>query len=89
VQRLHYLKSSLNDAAVSLQSTNDTFQSLWLSLKERFEVKRVIADSQISEILGLKSLSHESASDLQTLVDVVTKNLRVLETCQQMDCPRS
>jgi Protein of unknown function (DUF1759) len=80
MRRLHYLKSSLIDEAASLQSTNDTFKSLWLALKERFEVKRVIADSQISELLGLKSLSRESASDLQSLVDVVTKNLRVLET---------
>jgi Protein of unknown function (DUF1759) len=45
VQRLYYLKSSLIDEAASLQSNNDTFQSLWKAFKERFEVKRVIADN--------------------------------------------
>jgi len=81
-QRLHYLKSSLIDEAASLQSTNDTFQSLWNALKERFEVKRVIADSQISEILGLRPIRQESAVELKNLVDVITKNLRVLDTLE-------
>jgi Protein of unknown function (DUF1759) len=79
-QRLHYLKAALRDEAATLQSPNDSFASLWTALKERFEIKRLIADNHINEIFQLKPIRHESASDLRNLLDVVMKNLRVLNT---------
>jgi hypothetical protein len=72
--------AALRDEAATLQSPNDSFASLWTALKERFEIKRLIADNHISEIFQLKPIRHESASDLRNLLDVVMKNLRVLNT---------
>jgi hypothetical protein len=74
------LKPSLVDEAESLQSSNDTFTSLWNALKERFVVKRVIADKQILKLFNLKLITRDSASEHRHMIDVVVKSLRVLET---------
>jgi hypothetical protein len=54
VEQLYYLRASLRDEALSLQSTNDTFASLWSALVERFEVKRVIAGNHINQLFVLR-----------------------------------
>jgi hypothetical protein len=80
VEKLYYLRASLRDEALSLQSTNDTFASLWSALVERFEVKRVIADNHINQLFVLRKIAKESSVELRQLIDTVVKNIRVLHT---------
>jgi hypothetical protein len=76
-----YLKASLMDDAESLQSSHDTFTSLWNALKEQFKVKRVKADEQILKLFNLKPMPRDSATELRHMIDVVIiKSQRVLET---------
>jgi Pao retrotransposon peptidase/Family of unknown function (DUF5641)/Protein of unknown function (DUF1759)/Putative peptidase (DUF1758)/Integrase zinc binding domain len=82
VQKHHYLRSALRDEAATLQSSNDTLQSLWLALTKRYEMKRVIAEKHITELFNIKCMFRESASELRCLLDVVIKNIRVLETIE-------
>jgi hypothetical protein len=81
-QKLHYLKASLHGEAATLQASNDTFGSLWVALKERYEIKRVIAERHISDLFNLKPVNRESSTDLRCLLDVVIKNIRVLKTIE-------
>jgi hypothetical protein len=82
VHKLHYLRASLKDEAATLQSPNDSFQSLWSTLLKRYENKRIIVEKHISELLHMRKMTYESSSELRTLVDVVIKNLRVLKTME-------
>jgi hypothetical protein len=58
----------------------DKFTFPWSALKERFEVKRVIADAQILKLFNLKPMSRDLASELRHMIYVVIKSLRVLGT---------
>jgi hypothetical protein len=73
-------KPSQVDVAESLQLSYDKFTLLWNALKERFEVKIVIADEQILKLYNLKPMSPDSVSELRHMIDVVIKSLRLLET---------
>jgi hypothetical protein len=64
---------SLVDDAELLQLSIDTITSLWNAWKERFEVKRVIADEQLL-------MSQDSASEPQNMINVVIMSLRLIET---------
>jgi hypothetical protein len=53
-----------------------------VALKERYEIKRVIAERYISDFFNLKSVNRESSTDLRCLLDVIIKNIRVLMTIE-------
>jgi Pao retrotransposon peptidase/Family of unknown function (DUF5641)/Protein of unknown function (DUF1759)/Putative peptidase (DUF1758)/Integrase zinc binding domain/Integrase core domain len=79
VQRLLYLKKTLIGAATKVQSSVDTFESLWEAVCKRFELPRIIVNQHIEELLAFKPLREESAIDLRRLLDLVVKNLRALD----------
>ncbi|XP_054720795.1 uncharacterized protein LOC129230420 [Uloborus diversus] len=81
-QKLYYLKSSLIGRAKEIETIDDTYQSLWKALTERFENKRLIVNSHIQELLNIQKITHESADELRNLVDKIHKHLRAL---RQMD----
>ncbi len=80
--KLHYLRASLCGDASSIQSATDTFEALWMAVKERYQVKRLLSESHINQLFTLKRMTRESASELQRVLDVVVKNLRVLESLE-------
>ena len=67
IQKFHYLKSSLSGEAERLVSnlpmTANNYTIAWKLLVERYENKRLIAASHIRQLLGLKQLYKESASE--------------------------
>jgi hypothetical protein len=78
-QKHHYPKASLHGEAASLQTSNDTFGSLWVALKKRYEIKRVIVERHISDLFNLKPVNRQSSTDLRCLLDVIIKNIRMLK----------
>jgi hypothetical protein len=81
-QKLHYLRASLKDEAAMLQSSNDTFNSLWSALTKRYEIKRIFVERHVNELFNLKALVRESSADLRHIIDTLLKNIRVLETLE-------
>jgi hypothetical protein len=80
VQRLHYLKESLNGEAATLESTIDSFQSLWAAVCKRCEIRRIIGEKYIDKLIQIKPIRQESPGDLRHVLDFAVKNLRALET---------
>jgi hypothetical protein len=80
VQKHNYLRNSLSGEAETLQSSSDTFESLWNALTDHYEMKRIIADNHINGLLNMRNITSECSPDLRTMIDKVIKNLRVLST---------
>jgi hypothetical protein len=75
IQKFHCLKSSLSGEAERLVSnlpmTANSYTIAWKLLVERYENKRLIAASNIRQLLGLKQLHKESASEFTELVNTL------------------
>jgi hypothetical protein len=65
VQRLHYLKESLKGEAATLESTIDSIQSLWAAVCKRYEIRRIIVDKHIDELIHIKPIRQVSFGDLR------------------------
>ncbi|XP_054709016.1 uncharacterized protein LOC129218718 [Uloborus diversus] len=78
-QKLFYLKAALQGEAKMLETSEDTFKSLFSALEARYENKRAIVDLHIQEILGLEKINFENSKLLRNLSDKVKKNLRGLK----------
>ncbi|GBN53343.1 hypothetical protein AVEN_221594-1 [Araneus ventricosus] len=81
-QKLHYLNSSLTGPEKDLQSIDDTFDSLFKALADRFENKRLLVELHINEILEAGKLTTESAKDLINLTDDIKKSIRGLKVLE-------
>lgn len=79
VLRLHYLKAALKGDAATIQSPSDTYESLWNALIKKYELKRIIINEQINNLLNIKSMQRESSADLQTLIENIQKIIRILK----------
>ncbi|GFR09340.1 integrase catalytic domain-containing protein [Trichonephila clavata] len=78
-QKLFYLRSALKCEARTIETSEDTFDSLMTVLIKRYENKRVIINSHIMNILNFEKLCIESSKGLRNLIDVINKNLRGLK----------
>ncbi|GFQ85314.1 uncharacterized protein TNCT_316571 [Trichonephila clavata] len=78
-QKLFYLRSALKGEARTIETSEDTFESLMTVLIKRYENKRVIINSHIMNILNFEKLCIESSKGLRNLIDVINKNLRGLK----------
>lgn len=78
-QRLFYLQAALKGEAKLLQTTDDTFESLFSALKERYDNKRLVVESLIQNMTNYHVITTESAKELRMLSDNVKKNLRSLK----------
>ncbi|GBM91351.1 hypothetical protein AVEN_7003-1 [Araneus ventricosus] len=81
-QKLHYLNSSLTGPAKDLQSIDDTFDSLFKALTDKFENKMLLVELHINEILEAGKLTTESAKDLRNLTDNIKKSIRGLKVLE-------
>ncbi|GFR26049.1 DUF1758 domain-containing protein [Trichonephila clavata] len=80
-KKLQYLQSCLIGIAKHVQTVDDTYDSLFLALEQRFENKRLIINKHINALLMLKyeKFRGDSNVDLRNLVDTCTKHLRALK----------
>ncbi|GFX58385.1 integrase catalytic domain-containing protein [Trichonephila clavipes] len=78
-QKLYYLKASLQGDAKLLEAVDDSFESLITALKTRFENKRLLTETHIIAILEIEKLTSESARDIRTMTDIISKNIRALK----------
>ena len=83
IQKFHYLKSSLSGEAERLVSnlpmTANSYTIAWKLLVEKYENKCLIAASHIWQLLGLKQLHKESASEFAELVNTISNNVSALQ----------
>ncbi|GFX89184.1 DUF1758 domain-containing protein [Trichonephila clavipes] len=78
-QKLYYLKASLQGDAKLLEAVDDSFESLITALKIRFENKRLLTETHINAILEIEKLTSESARNIRTMTDILSKNIRALK----------
>ena len=82
IQKFNYLKSVLSGEALQLVAhiplSTSNYKVALKSLRERYNVKRLIINSHIDKILQLKPLVNESAVELQKLV-AFEENLMALD----------
>ncbi|GFY07920.1 integrase catalytic domain-containing protein [Trichonephila clavipes] len=78
-QKLYYLKASLQGDDKLLGAVDDSFESLITALKTRFENKRPLTETHINAILEIEKLTSESARDIRTMTDILSKNIRALK----------
>ncbi|GFW34705.1 DUF1758 domain-containing protein [Trichonephila clavipes] len=78
-QKLYYLRASLKGEAKLLESPNDSFDSLFSALEDRYENKRQLIDSHVLEIINYEKIYSESAKELRALMDCIDRNIRALK----------
>ncbi|GFU58326.1 integrase catalytic domain-containing protein [Trichonephila clavipes] len=78
-QKLYYLKAPLQGDAKLLEAVDDSFESLITALKTRFKNKRLLTETHINAILEIEKLTSESARDIRTMTDILSKNIRALK----------
>ncbi|GFV73174.1 integrase catalytic domain-containing protein [Trichonephila clavipes] len=57
----------------------DSFESFITALKTRFENKRLLTETHINAILEIEKLTSESARDIRSMTDILSKNIRALK----------
>lgn len=85
-QKLHYLKSFLEDDAAQLlrsyQVTDANFSAAWIALDTRYNNKRLLVNAQFKKLFGQPSLNVESASAIRKLIDTTTECVRALNALE-------
>ncbi|GBN92666.1 hypothetical protein AVEN_114546-1 [Araneus ventricosus] len=84
-QKLFYLKADLRGEAKLIETSDDTFESLFSALEERFENKRAVVDIHIQNMLKIEKLNFESSKGLRNITDTINKSLRALKSFK-LDC---
>ncbi|GBM47821.1 hypothetical protein AVEN_260091-1 [Araneus ventricosus] len=84
-QKLFYLKAALRGEAKLIETSDDTFESLFSALEERFENKRAVVDIHIQNMLKIEKLNFESPKGLRNITDTRNKSLRALKSFR-LDC---
>ncbi|CAK1593093.1 unnamed protein product [Parnassius mnemosyne] len=84
INKFHYLRASLEgSAAVVIQSfefSASNYTVAWNVLCERFSNKRLLVQNHVSALFNLETITRESSVTLKRLIDLLSKNLRALES---------
>ncbi|XP_062713829.1 uncharacterized protein LOC134290668 [Aedes albopictus] len=85
--KLHHLEKSLIGAASGIIDSktlaDNNYKHAWTILTERYENLRIIIDTHISELLGMKKMNRESHRELRELIDTCTRNIEGLKFMKQ------
>ncbi|XP_068143658.1 uncharacterized protein [Drosophila tropicalis] len=85
VEKLYHLlaktRGEANLIVAKFPLTNDGFETAWNALKQRFENKRLIVNSQFRALLDLPQISHESGKALQDHQNALQASIRAFEHC--------
>ncbi|KAG5335682.1 COX3 oxidase, partial [Acromyrmex charruanus] len=83
IERFHYLRSSLKDAASdlikSIETTAANYHEAWAAVKERFDNPRWIVQKHVSALFEVPAVRKENHSMTRELLDTVLKHLRALK----------
>ncbi|GFU49716.1 uncharacterized protein TNCV_3623901 [Trichonephila clavipes] len=71
--------ASLQGDAKLLEAFDDSFESFITALITRFENKRLLTETHINAILEIEKLTSESARDIRTMTNILSKNIRALK----------
>lgn len=84
LQKLHYLKDSLDGEAERMVSqfdiTEESYDAAYEAITERFHNEVILVDTHIISILSQPNLTTESSHGLKELFDVTVENLRALNS---------
>ncbi|XP_031638866.1 uncharacterized protein LOC116350989 [Contarinia nasturtii] len=84
VDRLHYLKSSLRDTALSaiskLQVTDANYRIAWDILTERFNNKRTIVNHCLAQFMDQPKINSLNSANLRALIDISKECMQCVET---------
>ncbi|GFS84484.1 DUF1758 domain-containing protein [Nephila pilipes] len=73
------VRAALKGETKNIETSDDTFQSLFKALDERYENKRLIVDKHIKNIVNYDKLTQKLAKDLRRFLDCITKKLKSLK----------
>lgn len=83
VQKLHYLKNSLQGEAECLLKhipiTVNNYEQAWELLKERYNNKRIIVNSLLNKLLTQRKIPTQTANNIKTLLDTTCECLNSLK----------
>ncbi|XP_073814290.1 uncharacterized protein [Musca autumnalis] len=86
VEKLFYLRQSTQGEALEIVKksplTNDGFANAWSNLKDRYENKRILVNSQLKILFNLGSVKHESAGEIKRLQRDVNNCITALKLHQ-------
>lgn len=86
VQKLHYLKSSVGGEAEALlrhiKVTDTNYEQAWNILKQRYGSKRLIINSVLKRLFGLRRITAPTAIQIKNLLDTTTECLNSLNNLQ-------
>lgn len=82
VHKLHYLISNLRGPAANLlrhtSITNDSYETAWQTLKNRYDNKRILVDAQLKLLVNQHYPPNESASSIRDLIDKTQEALNAI-----------
>ncbi|XP_075167660.1 uncharacterized protein LOC142239773 [Haematobia irritans] len=88
VEKLFYLRQNTQGEALEIvkksQLTNEGFQMAWNNLKDRYENKRILVNSQLKILFNLASVKSESAQEIKRLqreINNCITSLKLHEVC--------
>lgn len=86
VQKLHYLKASLEGSALQcvqgISFSGENYEIAWKILCERYDNKRLMIHNHIKTMFNIPNLKPDSPWALRNSVDLLSRNLRSLETME-------
>lgn len=86
IQKFYYLVSTLKLEAAqlikNLAITEANYPVAWQLLVDRYENKKLISSAYVGEILNIKSVVKEDASELRHFINTATSNLNALKALE-------
>jgi hypothetical protein len=88
IQKYHYLQSAFKLPAstpnilTNFPLSEDSYQSAWTAVKERYDDKQKLKSTHISQMFNIKKMSSDSASEVRRVLDSFST---VCTTLNQLD----
>nr|XP_049694654.1 uncharacterized protein LOC126054199 [Helicoverpa armigera] len=87
INKFHYLRSSLEGGALvvikSIEFTSNNYKVAWDLVCQRYNNKNLLINNHLKALFNIEALTRESHKALRFLIDLVSKNLRALNTLGQ------